>query len=152
MFVEPQGFVAAEHIHPSQTEHFLVHDGELCLQKLGEQHKYRAGQEAAIPPGVPHVWWNSGSSELHVTVELRPADRFDAFLTSLFALAQDGKTNEQGMPSVLQIAVMMKKYDDVIYPRRPPRLLQKALFAVLAPIARRFGYRADYPYPEYADQ
>ena len=146
--VEPGGFVAAEHVHPSQAEHFFVREGELCLRRQGEEQRYRAGEEATIPPGTPHVWWNSGSSELHVTVELRPASRFDSFLTSLFALARDGRTNARGVPNVLQLAVMMQEYDDVIYPSRPPRALQKVLFAVLAPIGRGLGYQADHPYPE----
>ena len=148
MYVEPQGVAAAEHIHPRQTEHFLVHDGRLELRSEGEETTLEAGQEVTIPPGVPHVWRNSGTAELHVTVELRPGGRFDAFLTSLFGLARAGKTDEQGMPGLLQIAVMMQKYDDVIYPRRPPRPLQKILFALLAPVARRLGYEADHPYSE----
>ncbi|MDX1689306.1 MAG: cupin domain-containing protein, partial [Candidatus Promineifilaceae bacterium] len=113
MFAEPGGFVAAEHIHPAQTEHFVVKEGELRLRKHEEERTYQAGEEATIPPGTPHVWWNDGESELHATVEIRPADRFDAFLTSFFALAQEGKTDEQGMPNLLQLAVMMEEFDDV---------------------------------------
>lgn len=148
LFVEPGGFVAAEHIHPSQTEHFTVNEGELRLRKEDDEETYQAGEEATIPPGTPHVWWNSGDEELHVTVELRPADRFDAFLTSLFALAQDGKTDDQGMPNPLHLAVMMQEYDDVIYPSSPPRLVQKLLFGMLAPIGSWLGYQPDYPYPD----
>lgn len=148
MFVEPGGFVAAEHIHPSQTEHFTVKEGELRLRKQSEEQTYQAGEEATIPPGTPHVWWNSGDEELHVTVEIRPADRFDAFLTSLFALAQDGKTDDQGMPNPLQLAVMMQEYDDVIYPSSPPRPVQKLLFGILAPIGSCLGYQPAYPYPD----
>ncbi len=145
MFVEPGGAVAAEHVHPSQTEQFIVKKGELCLQNGGNEEMYNAGDETTIPPGTSHVWWNSGSSELHVRVELRPASRFDAFLRSLFALAQDDKTDAQGLPNTLQLAVMMQEYADVIYPSSPPRSLQKILFAVLAPIGRALGYEAHYP-------
>ncbi|MDX1687586.1 MAG: cupin domain-containing protein [Candidatus Promineifilaceae bacterium] len=148
MFVEPGGFVAAEHIHPSQTEHFTVKEGELRLRKQGDEEIYQPGEEATIPPGTPHVWWNSGESELHVTVELRPADRFAQFLTSLFALAQDEKTDERGMPNLLQLAVMMQEFDDVIYPSSPPRAVQKILFAILAPVGRWLGYEPTYPYPQ----
>ena len=148
MFVKAGGFAAAEHIHPGQTEHFLVKEGELCLSKNGEKQQYVQGEEATIPPGTPHVWWNSGDGELHVRVDFRPAGRFRDFLTSLFALAQDDQTDEKGMPGLLQLAVMMQEYDDVIYPSSPPRPLQKVLFAILAPIGRWLGRRADHPYPE----
>lgn len=93
MYVEPGGFPTTEHVHPSQTEHFHVKAGQLCLQREGEQEVYREGEEASIPPGTPHMWWNTGSRELRATVKLRPAGRFASFITSLFALAQDDKTN-----------------------------------------------------------
>jgi hypothetical protein len=148
MFVKPSGFVAAEHIHPSQTEHFIVKEGQLCLRKRGKEQTYQAGEEATIPPGTPHVWWNRGDGELQVTVEFQPADRFDSFLTSLFALAQDNKTNEKGMPNLFQLAVMDEKYGDVIYASNPPRPVQKILFAILAPVGRLLNFQADNPYPK----
>ena len=148
LFAEPGGFPTAEHVHPAQTEHFLVQAGELCLQRQGEERIYREGEATTIPPGTPHFWWNSGDSKLQARVELRPAGRFASFLTSLFALAQEGKTDDEGMPSLLQLAVMMDAYKDTIYPASPPRPVQKILFAILAPIGRWLGYRADYPYPD----
>lgn len=149
IFAEPGASPAAEHIHPAQTEHFTVQKGELSLRRLGEEQLYRKGEEATIPPGTPHTWWNSGDTELHVRVELRPAGRFRSFITSFFALARDDKTDEEGMPNLLQTAVMVEEYDDSIYPSSPPRPLQKILFAILAPIGRLLGYQADHPYPEH---
>ena len=35
--VSPEGFVTAEHIHPNQTEHFVVHEGTLCLKNKGKE-------------------------------------------------------------------------------------------------------------------
>ncbi len=148
MHVAPGGEVAAEHIHPSQAEHFRVRSGRVCLSRSGKKQTIDSGQEATIAPGMPHVWWNAGDEEADVLVELRPAAPLDDFLTSLFALARDGKTDDQGMPSLLQIAVMVEEYDDVIFPSSPPRPVQKLLFGVLAPLARALGYQADYPYPE----
>ena len=148
MVVEPGGFPTTEHVHRSQAEHFRVKQGELRLQREGEERVYRAGEEATIPAGTPHMWWNSGDSELQAVVELRPAGRFASFITSLFALAQAGKTGDEGMPNLLQLAVMMDEYEDTIYPASPPRPVQKMVFAILAPIGRWLGYRADYPYSE----
>lgn len=148
MFVEPGGFPTTEHIHPSQDEHFRVNAGELRLRSQDQEQLYHAGEETTIPAGTPHIWWNSGDSELHATVELRPAGRFASFITSLFALAQDGKTNKEGMPNLLQTAVLMQEYGDAIYPSSPPRPVQKILFAILAPVGRALGYRPDHPYPK----
>ena len=152
MYVESGGAVAAEHVHPEQTEHFQVERGEVRLRKRGDERTYEAGDEATIPPGTPHVWWNDGSDELHVRVTLRPASRFDQFLATLFALARDGETNDQGMPDLLQMAVMLQKYDDVIYPSSPPRPVQKALFSLLTPLGHLLGYQPDYSPGDRADQ
>ena len=146
MRVEPGGRPAAEHVHPEQTEQFTVEHGELRLRRGGEEETIRAGGEATIPPGTPHVWWNSGDEELRVAVEFRPPGRFDEFLESLFALARRGETDEHGMPGLLQVAALMDEYDDVIYPTSPPRALQKPLFALLAPVARLLGYRSNPSY------
>lgn len=148
LFAEPGGFPTTEHIHPSQTEHFLVKVGKLRLQQQGEEKVYEEGEEATIFAGTPHMWWNTSDSELQARVELRPAGRFASFIKSLFALAQAGKTDDEGMPNLLQLAVMMDEYGGTIYPSKPPRPVQKLVFAILAPIGRGLGYRADYPYPD----
>jgi hypothetical protein len=63
----------------------------------------------------------------------------------LFGLAQDGKTNDKGMPNLLQTALFCLEYEDVIYFTKPPRWVQKILFNLLAPFARLLGYRGTYP-------
>jgi len=45
------------------------------------------------------------------------------------------------MPNLLQLAVLAREFDDVIRFTRPPRLVQWALFGLLAPLARLLGYR-----------
>lgn len=147
MHVEPGGFVAAEHVHPSQTEHFSVQKGELRLRRDDQENTYHSGEEATIEPGTPHVWWNDGDRELKVTVEFRPGDQFADFLRSLFGLAKDSKVDDKGMPNILRLAVMMEEFNDVIYPSRPPRAVQKIVFGILGPIGRMLGYKPRYPYP-----
>lgn len=65
-------------------------------------------------------------------------------------LAQDGKTNARGMPNLLQAALFAQEFEDVMYFTRPPRPVQKLLFAVLAPVARALGYKGSYP--EYLER
>jgi quercetin dioxygenase-like cupin family protein len=149
MAVRPAGFVAAEHVHPLQQERFLIKAGEITLRIAGNEQHYKAGDEVTIPAGTPHVWWNSGKEELRVVLEFRPAGRFDQFITSFFALAHAGKTDARGLPrNLLQLAVTFRAYRDVIYGTRPPLAVQKVLFAVLDPVGRFVGYRANVPYPE----
>ncbi len=46
------------------------------------------------------------------------------------------------MPSLLQLAVMIPEFRDEIRPVSPQALVQRALGAVLGPVARARGYRA----------
>ena len=94
---------------------------------------------------MPHDWWNAGPEEALVRVEIRPAARFEAMILNAFGLGQDGKVNRKGMPNLLQLAVFAREFDDVIRFTRPPRVVQRVLFAVLAPVARLLGYRGSYP-------
>lgn len=141
LFVKPGGFVAAEHVHPFQDERFVIKSGTITLRIAGQEQQLATGQEAKVPAGTPHVWWNSNNEELHVVLEFRPAGRFDGFITSAFALAKAGKTNGQGLPNPLQLAVLLQEYHDVIRLTNPP-----PLSGVLAPIGKWLGYTADYPY------
>lgn len=148
LFVQPGGFVAAEHIHPHQAERFVVQAGTITLQVNGQQQTLHAGQEATVPPQTPHVWWNSGPDELRVLLEFRPAGHFAEFITSLFALAQNGQANATGRVNLVPYAVMDRKYSDVLIVTNPPRALQRVLFALLYPLGRLLGYTADNPYPK----
>jgi hypothetical protein len=45
----------------------------------------------------------------------------------------------------LQLALVAPEFGDVIVFRKPPPAVQRAIFGVLAPVARWRGYRATYP-------
>ena len=49
------------------------------------------------------------------------------------------------MPNLLQVVLFAREFEDVLYFTSPPRPVQRALFAVLAPSARVLGYRSSYP-------
>ena len=85
------------------------------------------------------------SQKTLVRVEVRPAARYEALIQNAFGLAQDGKVNRRGMPNLLQLAVLAREFDDVIRFTRPPRLVQRAVFGLLSPLARLLGYSGCYP-------
>ena len=99
LFVQPTGFVAAEHVHPNQEERFEVLAGTLRLRIDGKEYTLQVGEVAVVPPGRPHVWWNVGAEEAHVLGEFRPALRTEMFLETFFGLATDGKGNQKGCPT-----------------------------------------------------
>ena len=136
-----------EHIHPSSSERFEVLAGTLRARVAGVERTVAAGESLTIPAGTPHTWWNTGADEVQVRVQLRPAGRMEAFLETIYGLALAGRTNRNGVPSFLQLAVFAPAYFDTNHIVRPPLAVQRMVFAVLAPLARLLGYQPDYPYP-----
>lgn len=141
---------AGEHIHPFMDERLTVIRGRVGVSIDGRRSILKPGGSAHFPPGAAHHWWNDGDGEAHVVVEVRPPERFEEWLRNLLGLAQDGRTDARGTPSLLQLALLAREFDDVIRFTKPHRLVQRALFALLAPVARLRGYRGSYP--EYVER
>ncbi len=144
--VRPGGAVLGAHIHPTIDERFTVLAGKIGYMRGGEKGVLQAGESADLPRGIPHDWWNAGDQEARVIVEIRPARRFEQMATTLFALAQEGKTSKKGVPNPLQMAVIAQEFKDVVQFLNPPPWVQGLLFGVLAPLGRRLGYKAIYPH------
>jgi quercetin dioxygenase-like cupin family protein len=134
------------HVHPRQEEHFKVLSGTLGVQ-VGQEHRSLGeGEEATVPPGAPHRWSNGGDEEARVLVELRPALNTEIFFETLYGLARDGRTDENGIPNLLQQAVTLNGVNKgEIYLAWPPIPVQQAVLAALAPVGRLLGYRDHYP-------
>ncbi len=146
LFVSPRGGNPL-HVHPLQEEYFKAVSGTLGVQ-IGDEHRcLREGEEAIVPPGTPHRWWNdSDEEEAHVLAELRPALNTETFFETGYGLARDGKTDENNVPSILQQAVTLTGINKgEIYLASPPVAVQKALLAALAPVGRLLGYKDHYP-------
>jgi quercetin dioxygenase-like cupin family protein len=79
VYMQPGGFVAAEHIHPLREERFEVISGTLCARIGGKEFTSGPGEKLVVPADVPHVWWNPGNDELHMLGEARPVLRFEDF-------------------------------------------------------------------------
>ncbi len=126
-------------------EWFTVMGGRVGFRIDGRESIARIGERLHVPPGVAHDWWNAGDEEARVIVEVSPAERFEEAIANSFGLAQDGKTNDKGMPNLLQAALFAREFEDVLYFTKPPRPVQKILFGILAPVARLLGYRGSYP-------
>ena len=143
-FVQPNGFVAAAHVHPSQEERFEILRGSVGF-KIGRKKLVAGpGQRLTVPAGTPHKFWNAGDDEAHFVCEVRPALQFESLLETMFALAVDGKTNRKGMPNPLRLAVIANAHFDTVQLPFPPALVQKAGLALGSPLGRLLGYGATY--------
>src|SRR6266480_981737 len=142
--VQPDGFVAAAHVHPSQTERFAVIDGRLGMKMGRKKMLLESGDVALVEPGTPHKFWNMGDDEVRFVCEVRPALQFESLLETMFALAEDGKTNRKGLPNPLRLAVIARAHLETVQLPHPPAWLQKAGLALAAPLGRALGYGPTY--------
>jgi quercetin dioxygenase-like cupin family protein len=91
--VQPDGFVAAAHVHPFQSEHFEILDGTVGFKLGREKVELSAGESVVVEPGTPHKFWNAGNDEARFVTVVRPALQFEQLIETMFGLAEDGKTN-----------------------------------------------------------
>jgi quercetin dioxygenase-like cupin family protein len=143
-FVQPNGFVAAAHVHPSQEEQFEILHGSVGFKVGGKKLVAGPGQRLSVPAGTPHKFWNAGDDEAHFVCEIRPALQFEQLIETMFSLAACGKTNRKGMPNPLRLAVIANEHFDTVRLPFPPAFVQRIGLAVGAPLGRLFGYGATY--------
>jgi quercetin dioxygenase-like cupin family protein len=142
--VEPDGFVAATHVHPFQTEVFEILEGTIGFKAGGDTIVAGPGETVVVEPGTAHRFWNAGDTPARFRCEVRPALQFEQLLATMYALAVDGRTNRMGMPNPVRLAVIAQHhFDDVRLPF-PPAWLQRLGLAVGAPLGRLLGYGATY--------
>jgi quercetin dioxygenase-like cupin family protein len=145
LYIRPGGAVADKHIHSYITERFEVLAGTVRIHVDGRDEIARAGETVEVRPGTVHDWWNVGEDEAHVLMEITPGARFELMIQNLFGLANDGKTNARGVPRLLPLALFTREFRPEGEFIRPPRIVQRVLFAAVAPLARARGYRAINP-------
>ena len=139
-FVEPHGFVAAAHVHPSQEERFQVLRGSVGFRVGRKKIVAGPGQRLTVPAGTPHKFWNAGEETAHFVCEIRPALQFESLIETMFSLAADGKTNRKGMPNPLRLAVIANAHFDTVRLPFPPAVLQRFGLALGAPLGKALGY------------
>jgi mannose-6-phosphate isomerase-like protein (cupin superfamily) len=143
-YVQPNGFVAAAHVHPSQEERFEVLRGSVGFRVGREKLVAGPGQRLTVPAGTPHKFWNAGDDVAHFVCEIRPALQFESLIETMFSLAADGKTSRKGMPNPLRLAVIANAHFDTVRLPFPPAILQRFGLALGAPLGRLAGYEPVY--------
>jgi quercetin dioxygenase-like cupin family protein len=142
--VRPGGAVSVAHSHPSIRERFEVVEGLLTLRIDGQEHRLAPGERRTIEPGQVHHYRNAETTDCVFRCEVWPAARFEAMIITLFCLAGEGATNADGVPSLLQMAVILHEFDDTMRVAGPPRWLQRLLLPPLARVGRARGLRPTY--------
>jgi quercetin dioxygenase-like cupin family protein len=141
------------HYHPTYTERFDILIGKARYLLGKEEHTASPGDQVTFPPLIPHLHpWSDSKEELRVRMvsEANPPDLAglkSALNTgiTLFGLARDGKVNKNGLPNLLQAAVLGRSIMPGTYPASlSPRMAQMAI-GFLATVGYMAGYRVSYP-------
>lgn len=142
---EPGGRRAPSHFHPAQSETFTVLSGAVAMTVAGEDRTLRKGEAVEIAPGVAHDVRGDAERRGRVRWETRPALRTADFLETMFGLAQDRRVSPKtGVPGLLQVALTAREFSPEFRLVKPPRPIQVALFALLAPLGRAQGLKPTY--------
>lgn len=140
------GPVVPEHRHLLGDERLEVVDGEMGLSIDGVEYVLDAGESMTVPAGTRHAWWNAGDTPLIGRGELRNPGRFEELITTVFTLANTGKTDSDGRPSLLQIAVTLAEYRGEYDPTFLGTPVKWLAYTVLAPLGRALGHEAVHAY------
>ncbi|MFB6106367.1 MAG: cupin domain-containing protein [Halobacteriaceae archaeon] len=131
-----------EHVHPEQEERLAVVSGELRVAWAGTERTLQAGEDVVLPADVPHRHWNPTDRPARLVWERRPALQTEAWAETVYALAQAGKTDEDGFPGLLQTLVLIDAYPAQLYPTVAPVRVQRLAASALAPVGRALGLEA----------
>lgn len=128
-----------EHTHPRQETRFELLGGELVFEVTGTAQTVAAPGTVTIPAGARHRFWNAGHAEAHYVQEFRPALETQAFFELLFRLANEGRLDGKGMPSLLDLPAMLDASAEVIRPTSPPWPMLRLIAAAVRPFAALRG-------------
>jgi quercetin dioxygenase-like cupin family protein len=148
VWVDPGGGVTP-HIHPAMEERFEILEGRPSFLAGRKWHETGPGDVVVVPPGLRHSYRNTGDEVAHIACEARPPSTLQPFLEDAAALSRAGKITRRGLPrgldALLQAAVMVQAYRDMVvllFPPLPPPAVQRVVMPLLARLGERRGYRA----------
>ena len=130
-----------EHTHPRQESRFELLSGQLVFEVDGVERTVGAPGVVTIPAEARHRFWNAGPGEAHYVQEFRPALSTRGFFEVLFHLANEGRLDENGMPSLLDVPALFDASADVIRPTSPPWVLLRLTATVMRPFSAIRGRR-----------
>lgn len=138
---------AVAHIHPETDEIFTVNRGRVMVMINGQEHYATDGQSITVPKGASHFFRNASFGETHLTVTFVNAQQHLRFFLNLARWTSECPDyfKPDGSVKLLPIALGLNAFRDHLYIAGPPVVVQKLLFATLAPIARMMGYRLAVP-------
>ncbi len=102
----PGSALPPAHLHPQQSEHFAVLQGEMWFRVDGRETTLRAGDTIDIPAGSVHQMRNPGAVDAVVTWETRPALRTAEFHQQMAEARRTG--------DITAVLAVVSEFPDVV--------------------------------------
>jgi quercetin dioxygenase-like cupin family protein len=141
---QPYSKEPVPHYHPFQQEEFNILEGEITVRLNGRLKVFKQGDRLHIKANEVHSMWNHSSNKARINWKISPALDTEYFLENGVGIANEKKTNEDGMPGILQVALLANKFAHVFRVAKPSFLTQKIIFTALTPFSYLVGYRPVY--------
>ena len=140
----PHSIEPVAHYHPRQEEEFIILEGELMV-RIGKKVKlYTKGKSLHLPANTVHAMWNASDAKAVVNWKVRPALNTEHLLETGVGVANEVKTNANGMPGLLQSALIVQHFSNEYRLAKLPYIVQRVVFALLTPFAYLAGHRPVY--------
>lgn len=141
---QPHSAEPVMHYHPYQEEEFAIIEGQLTVVLQGIKKVFQAGETLYVARGAAHAMWNNSDHKTVVNWKVRPAMNTEHLLETTAGLAIDGKVNKKGVPGILQVALIAKKFSNVFRLAKPAFVVQAVLFRLLSLVAIVAGFRPNH--------
>ena len=139
---KPGGSRVPPHRHLLQDETYQVISGTVTYMLDGKVHQAAAGATFTLPKSVIHEHYTVGPEDAVSIQTMTPALDFDVIVENLFGLGSEGR-GVNAIDALMQGLVWIRKMKGPFYLALPIPF-QRALAAVVTPVAYAFGYRALY--------
>ena len=127
------------HLHPEQEERFEVLRGAMWTRIGTQEVTYGTGERFVVPAGTPHTMRPAADDGAEVVWQVRPALESEAFFRVVWGI--DGEAVVGARPGLLRSVAIARRFSREFRVCRPPYPVQRALFAVLGPVAAWRGHR-----------
>ena len=135
----PKAKGAPLHYHLNFVETFEVISGnlEMCFGGVNKEI-VKPGELITVSKGILHSFSNPHREAVTFVSEASPAVEFEKFIRAMYGLANDGKTNRDGMPKNFLHLALILDFADLYFPVVPGSL-QKLVRKTLAVFAQKTG-------------
>jgi quercetin dioxygenase-like cupin family protein len=137
LFLPPGSHVPARHVHPVQSEQFVVVQGRMRFSVGRGTILAGPGDAVLVPPGVPHWFGNAGQRLAHARVEVRPALRMEELLEASEAMGEPRRFLGMPVPRLSALASFMLDFRQEIAAPNVPACVVHAALTPLAMLHRR---------------